>query len=365
MATHYILEGTLKAEQPLATCSASLKDSEGGKGKPTPVPHMPTPEGNRLYFPATGIRGKLRRALRDVLRANEIKRTGNEKPLSLEQHYLLTLGGVKGSGKTDRASVEHEASWRSRNVLLSMFGAGDAGFLSMVHGRLAVGNAICESASVPHIFSGARSDDLYRDRSQVEFLSPDDISALIAQAEGSRDASSIKREIASLEKALKTARAAKESTEVEALSEKISRLKESKDSIQSETGAGAVPVGMPLDGWKAIPAGAVMRHRIMLNNATLVELGALLAALDQFSAMPTLGAHIASGCGLVSARWELFKVVPGVGKTSVGVLVLEPFAGALSIEAAEDSEIFTARQDFQDYLKSEQFDLSIPRAEAC
>lgn len=362
--THYVLEGEIKAEQPLATCSAALKEAEGGKGKPIPVPHMLTPEGNRLYFPATGIRGKLRRALRDVLRANEIQRTGNDKPLSLEQHYLLTIGGIKGKEETDKASVDQEAQWRERNVLLSLFGAGDAGCMGMVHGRLAVGNAICESVSQPHIFSGVRSDDLYRDRSQIEFLSKADISALVAQSQGNRDASSIKREIAALDKARKAARIAKEADRVETLSEQIERLEADMDNVKAETGA-KMSVGMPLDGWQAIPAGAVMYHRFMLNNAKAVELGALLAALDQFTAMPVLGAHLAAGCGLVSARWELFKVVPGVGKTSLGVLVLEPFAGALNIEAPADSEIFDARQAFQDYLAGDQFNLSIPSAAAC
>lgn len=362
--THYVLEGEIKAEQPLATCSDALKKAEGGKGMPIPVPHMMTPEGNRLYFPATGIRGKLRRALRDVLRANEIKRTGNEKPLSLDQHYLLTLGGIKGGEKADKTTVDQEAKWREGNVLLSLFGAGDAGAMGMVHGRLAVGNAICESASQPHVFSGARTDDLYRDRSQISFLSHDDISALIAQSEGSRDVSAVKREISALEKSLKKARTEKADGVVDELTAKIATLRASIDNIKAESGS-KNPVGMPLDGWQAIPEGAVMRHRFMLNNARLAELGALLAALDHFSAMPTLGAHIAAGCGLVSARWELFKVVPGAGKTSLGVLVLEPFSGALTIEAPADSEVFAARQAFLDYLAGDQFNLSIPGTATC
>lgn len=362
--THFVLEGEIKAEQPLATCSAALKEAEGGKGLPIPVPHMQTPEGNRLYFPATGIRGKVRRALRDVLRANAIKRTGNEKPLSLDQHYLLTLGGVKGDEKTEKASVSQEAKWRTSNVLLSLFGAGDAGYMGMVHGRLAVGNAICESVSRPHVFSGVRSDDLYRDRSQIEFLSDADIKALINQSEGNRDASAIKKEISALDKERKAARAAKDSDRVDTLSAQIVQLETDMKSVKAESGA-KNSVGMPLDGWQAIPAGAVMRHRFMINNANEVELGALLAALDHFSAMPTLGAHFAAGCGLVSARWELFKVVPGAGKTSLGVLVLEPFNGALTIEAPADSEIFSARQAFQDYLDGDQFNLSIPSAAAC
>ncbi|SED27762.1 CRISPR type IV/AFERR-associated protein Csf2 [Pseudomonas saponiphila] len=361
--THYVLEGEIKAEQPLATCSKALKDAEGGSDLPIPVPHMMTPEGNRLYFPATGIRGKLRRALRDVLRENEIKRTGNDKPLSLDQHYLLTLGGIMGEDKKDKATVDQEAMWRERNVLLSLFGAGDAGYMGMVHGRLAVGNAICESVSQPHVFSGVRSDDLYRDRSQVAFLSHEDINALIAQSEGNRDASAIKKEIATLDKARKTARAAKDTDRVNELSDKIEQLKASIEAVKVETGA-KNSVGMPLAGWQAIPEGAVMRHRFMINNANEVELGALLVSLDRFAAMPTLGAHIAAGCGLISARWELFEVVPGAGKTSLGVLVLEPFVG-LNVDAPPTSEIFSAWQAFLDYLAGDQFNLSIPSAAAC
>lgn len=361
---HYVIEGLITAQQPLATCSAALKESEErlrGKASnpPTPVPYINTPQGRRLMFPATGIRGKLRRALRDVLRNNLIARTGNDKPLSLDEHYFLTLGGVKGDESVDRASVSHEQQWRDSNVLLSLFGAGAAGVLGMVHGRLAVGNAICEAESQPIVFSGARSDDLYRDKSQVEFLSDADVQALIAQAEGNRDASLIKQEIKALDKARKAARAAQDAELVEKLSAQIDALEHSATAVKADAGV-KNSVGMPLAGWEAIPAGAVMQHRFILNNANHVELGGLLAALDQFSTMPVLGAHFAAGCGLVSGEWEVFKVTPGVGKTSLGVLVLEPFAGLLDTQAPKGSELFTARAAFQEYLASEQFSLAIP-----
>lgn len=359
---HYVLEGALIAEQPLATCSAALKESEErvrGKNQATPVPFINTPSGRRLMFPATGIRGKLRRALRDVLRQNLIERTGNEKPLSLGEHYFLTLGGVKGAEQTDKASVSVEAVWRKSNVLLSLFGAGDAGVLGMVHGRLAVGNAICESESKPVVFSGSRTDDLYRDRGQIEFLSAEDVQSLIVQAEGNRDVSAMKGQIKTLDKERKAARSAKNDLLVAQLTDEIERLEGEVQSVKDEAGV-KNSVGMPLAGWEAIPAGAVMHHRFMLNNASEEELGALMAALEQFSLMPTLGAHFAAGCGLVSGRWEVFKVTPGVGKVSLGVLALEPFAGLLTIEASVDSEIFNAREAFKRYLISDEFNLSIP-----
>ena len=91
----FVVEGQITAEAPLATCSKDLKDREGRDNTPMPVPTTQTEKGLRLMFPATGIRGALRRRARDVLRATAIAVTGNEKPFSLDQHYFLTLGGSR------------------------------------------------------------------------------------------------------------------------------------------------------------------------------------------------------------------------------------------------------------------------------
>ncbi|MCF6783736.1 hypothetical protein [Stutzerimonas stutzeri] len=359
---NYIFEGTMTAEQPLATCSAALNEAYGAKGKPLPVPFIDTPKGRRLMFPASGIRGKLRRALRDVLRAKLIERTGNEKPLSLDEHYLLTLGGIKGKGDTDRSTVAMEKQWRESNVLLSLFGAGDAGVLGFMQGRLAIGNAICSDVSEPAIFSGARTDDLYRDKGQIAYLSDEDVELLISRAKGNRDASVVKRDLAAKEKALKVAQRAKDDELSQSLSAEVDALKAEIDSIKTQSGAGDNSVGMPLAGWQAIPQGAVMEHRFILAGGTQVELGALLAALGQFSSLPVLGAHFAAGCGLVSGEWEVFKVQYGTGKTSLGKVLLKPFECVPVIEAQADSELFGAIQAFEGYLNSESFDLSIPSA---
>ena len=87
-------------------------------------------DGEYLYFPATGIRGALRRAARDVLRQIIIDKTGNPTPLS-RPTLFLTLGGIKGSGDMDRSTVADENHWRNANPLLSLFGAGDAGVLDL------------------------------------------------------------------------------------------------------------------------------------------------------------------------------------------------------------------------------------------
>lgn len=359
---NFIFEGTLVAEQPLATCSATLNEAHGGKGKPMPIPFISTPQGRRLMFPATGIRGKLRRALRDVLRNKVIEKTGNLKPLSLDEHYLLTLGGIKGKGNTDRSTVTMEAEWRERNVLLSLFGAGDAGVLGFMQGRLSVGNAICNEVSQPVIFSGARTDDLYRNKEQVSFLSDDDVRSLIARSKGNRDASVVKRDLAAKEKELKTSQKAKDTETTERLAAEVAGLKNEIEAIKAESGAGDNSVGMPLAGWEAIPIGACMDHRFMLSNATDVELGAILAALGEFSVMPVLGAHFAAGCGLVSGEWEVFKVQSGKGKVSLGKVLLKPFECAPVIEGPSTSELFSATEAFSSYLSSDVLNLSMPRA---
>ncbi len=123
----FVIEGTVTSEQPLATCSKDLRDIEGVDLKPTPVPSTTIGKGQRLMFPGSGLRATLRRAARDVVRKRVISLTGNAKPFSLDQHYFLTLGGIKGAGKQERGGVAMMAACRAANPLISMFGAGDAG----------------------------------------------------------------------------------------------------------------------------------------------------------------------------------------------------------------------------------------------
>ncbi|TKD35296.1 hypothetical protein [Azotobacter chroococcum] len=365
MRATYILEGNLTAKQPLATCSKDLKDASerrNGKNSPIPVPSTQTAKGTRLMFPATGIRGKLRRALRDVLRENMIARTGNGKPLSLDEHYLLTLGGIKGAGEESKSTIALEAEWREKNPLLSLFGAGHAGVLGFMQGRLGVGNAICTEASEPVQFSGARTDDLFRNKEQVAFLSDDDVQALISRSEGNRDASAIRTAIKAKEKAHKASLKKNDEAISVALNTELEGLKTELEAVLNDSGASSVSVGMPLSGWQAIPADSVMDHCMTVANSTLVELGAMLTAIEQFSLHPILGAHYASGCGQVAGSWEVFKVVRGQGKVSQGTISFAPFTGLLEINAFPESDLFAAQEAFTQYLASDKFDLSIPSA---
>lgn len=358
---NYTIEGHLTATQPLATCSKSLMDQEGGSTKPTPIPSLYVRNGNltekRLYFPATGIRGSLRRALRDVLRNAIIKKTNNPTPLSLDEHYFLTLGGIKGQGKQERHSVADLEMWRAKNPLLSLFGAGDAGYLGFVAGHLLIGNAICTEPSASTTFAGARTDDIYRDPAQIRFLSQEDIDSLVKRAVGGRNRSAISAQIKAAEKLLDKARKDKDTAIETQIREEIEKLQTEQQQVKETTGTSDVSVGMPLAGFEAIPVGSQLENKMILRHSNAIELGALLHALNKFGEMPILGAHAAQGCGLVSGEWNVYEITPE-SKNLIGQITLTPFE-PLSVmgECLDD-----AMQNFVDFLESDELNISIPKA---
>ena len=362
----YILEGTLVSDQPLATCSKDLKDTHEAKNKNSstpaspsvPVPSMRTNNGTRLYFPATGIRGSLRRACRDLVRNHVIKTTGNTTPFSLDEHYMLTLGGIKDSKESDKKTVAEEARWRELNPLLSLFGAGAAGHLGFVEGHLHVGNAITEEPCEPTTFSGARTDDLYRDKSQLRYFSEEDILSLVGRSQGNRDRSKLDKELKSAQKALTAAKAKGLTAAIDEASSKVEGLKSQIEGIKEASGTGDVSVGMPLAGYQAIPQGERLQHMMRLVRSNEIELGCLLATLNQFSQNPIIGANKATGCGQVSGQWEVFEVTEK-GKRSLGMVVLRPYepielTGSLGEKLAQ----------FEAFLSSKETNFGIPKMES-
>lgn len=347
--------GSFTAVQPLATCSKDLNDKEGGSLKPIPVPSLKKADGKHLYFPATGIRGALRRAARDVIRELTIKKTGNPTPFSLDQHYFLTLGGIKGSGDEDRSTVAMESYWRHANPLLSIFGAGDAGVLNFVSGHLCVSNAVTKLPCEPVQFSGARADDIYRDKHQARFLTDTDLDALISRSQGNKSRSTLQSQIKTFEKDLKKLKGDAEKSA--AIQAKIDTLKAQIVSVKGETGASDVSVGMPLAGWQAIPEGETLEARFTLFRASDIELGLFLKALNQFALFPVLGAHRANGNGLVSGEFTVSEI--GTRRDAVGTI---KFTEMSPLEISGDV-LERAIHAFDDWFASDKPDFSIPHTE--
>lgn len=353
--SNFVLEGNLVAEQPLATCSKDLLDREGKKNQPVPVPHTQTAQGKRLMFPASGIRGTLRRRVRDVIRDRVIELTGDPQPFSLETHYMLTLGGIKGSGEEDKTAIQRIHETRISNPLLNLFGAGDAGTLGFMAGRLGVGNAICKDAMEPVIFSGARTDDVYRDADQATFLSDADLLQLTEQSAGNRQLSRLKAEARKLESQIYRMRSQDAAdSEIQAVRDQITSLEKEMDDIRESSGS-KNSIGMPLAGWQAIPQGAQMDHRMLVRRVTDVDMGLLLAGLDAFSLDPIIGAHVANGNGMVSAEWEVFEVTRK-GKVSLGTVSCDPFNNAVLV--GERLQAMVAA--FDAFMEKREWDFSVP-----
>lgn len=354
----YTFEGHIKAVQPLSTCSKDLSDREGKRNAPTPVPWTQTEQGKRLMFPASGIRGALRRACRDVVRDYVIEQSGDTTPFDLDTHYLNTLGGIKGSGEEDKTSITRINAVREKNPLLNIFGAGDAGTVGFVAGRIGIGNAICHDISEPVIFSGARSDDFYRSPDQVQFLSDLDIAILTQQSSGNREISRLKSQERLLKRRIAEALSKDDQQALEQARGEITDIETRIQAIREDTGTNN-SVGMPLAGWQAIPQGAEMSHRITLRRATHVDLGLLLATLNAFSLDPILGAHYATGNGLVSAHWKIHKVTRK-GKALIGSIDLHPFDLATVVPSDDATELSEAQAAFDAFMAKGEWDFSVP-----
>lgn len=354
----YILRGTLTAIEPLATASKELID-EGkklyGANSPVPVPSFHTQDGTHLYFPATGLRGTLRRALRDVVRSNLIQR--GSKGLLIDEHYLLTLGGIKGAGAEDRSSVKQEEEWRNRNVLLSLFGAGDAGFLSFVQGKTSIANAVCSASTQPMVMTGARTNDLFANKEGLDFLADSEIDNLIARAAGNAKASGIRKEIGKKTAELQQAKRSGEDTD--AIAQDIEKLNASLDKTLKDSKASSVSVGMPLAGFQAIPPYSIMDHSIKVFNATPEELGGMIAALNQLSLNPIIGAHKATGCGEIKAQYKVIEVTSTGSQCIANISIGNYEPMTVSDQSVPFDQAVSA---FKAYLESDQFDLSVPYA---
>lgn len=317
---NFIFEGHITAESPLACCPKNWADlSKKPKGLPLPIPKiMYRGDYRRLCFPASSLRGTLRRHTRDIVREYMIDLTGQDKPFTLTDHYWLTLGGIKQSGKEDKASVLDMEQTRAQNPLISLFGAGDP----FIAGHLSIGYAVAIESISPVVLAGVRTDDLKRSPDQLRFLKTGEVDQMIEQAQGNARRAQLQKDIDALKIEIKKA----DKADKVALKESLAVMEGDLKAQKEETGD--VSIGMPLAGWEAIPEGTQLHHRMALHNrlgtTAMLELGLLLSALSRFGLDPYVGAHRAHGCGLISAHWAVKEITPK-GKTEIGTVCMNSF----------------------------------------
>ena len=276
---------------------------------------------NRLlyvpYFPASSIRGAIRRACRNVI----FDIIGDNK-WGLELHRLLTIGGVSTSGPEGDININAIREFRNRNPLISLFGATSGQNNPWIEGFLSIGHAIPSNTFIPPIVTGVRTDPLRRNPAEITMLDDASAAALDDICNAGRTASKLKRQIDDLNAEIKKAKKFNDNVAVAEKSGIIEELTE-KFQIAAEISGTSVSIQLPLSGYEVIPPSLPMSQRIVARGITMIELGLLVAGLRRFAKDPLLGAHQAHGCGIARCEWD---VVIGDIK---GKVILEPFVGMI------------------------------------
>lgn len=279
--------------------------------------------GNLPYINAAAIKGRLRRAARDVAREMEAERTGQDKPFNLETHVFNTLGGLKDSAR-ESFNPSRDAELRARNPIASVFGCSTP----WLAGRLEVGHALPEDDVQTATINYCRTNDLRRNSAEmIDILDAADIDRYLAKNTLIGERSRLEKAFKHLPYPKRKEGKAEHEAAVAAINDQIAALR-----------LPAVSESLPMLSYEAIPAGVQMHSRIHLVNASAAEVGLLLAALDRFALNGTLGAHLAHGCGVLSGSWTVSRRMAGQRDIEqLGSLVLTPFIGLEMPDSLRDS----------------------------
>jgi len=348
----YIGTGVIRTVTPFATCSADQAKAAGDGA--TPLPVMWLDNARHGVIPSTGIKGGMfRRPAYSYIREAIIDLYGDPKPFTLAVFYFNTIGGIKSKEENKPNNAEDILYWRDKNPMLSVFGAGAAGDLNMVPGRLCVGNAITKKPMREYVSSGARKDDFQNDKYELEFMADEEVAKYQLQQLMTKAKSKNSKKITDLEAKVEKAKSKEDYDTVAELELQIDEAYKDQKSNPDKNS-----VAMPLSGWKAIPQGVELDHTMRLTKATPVELGCLIAAISEFAlTKPFLGAHYTNGNGLIEAEWEF--AIAGKKYTApvvLGKIIMKP-DHALEIVGDALKQAFDM---FNAKLHEGYFDFSIP-----
>ncbi|KXS55435.1 MAG: CRISPR type aferr-associated protein csf2 [Marinobacter sp. T13-3] len=261
-------------------------------------------EDSPVYFPATSLRGAIRRAGRNLVRRAVIQATGEETPWSVDTHYMLTQG-VDTTNQTLNEKVAGaigvENDLRDENPFLSLFGRWK------LPGHLGIDNALPRHQNCVYVEGkGARSNDFNRDPDQVKFLSVEEAKrlkdVLEQDALAAEEAGDIDGQIRQLKKDISALTDKDEKAEV---NEQIKALEAKKKAVKSAKAGSQESIQRPIEGFEAIQPGTTMDHRMLVQNATDLELGLFLACLRELARNPVVGGHRSLNCGEIRGEWTV------------------------------------------------------------
>jgi hypothetical protein len=261
---------------------------------------------------------------------------GTTSPFSLNDHYYLVLGGVKGDDKEDKADILGADTRRKANPIVGLFGAGDP----WQQGRLYVSHAVPPPEQVDvYAVRGARVDDFARSGDNLSVLSEDDRQKWLHIAQVNNLRSGKDKELKKLDAKLAD-KGASEDSKKEAKAQKVALEAEIKALSASSDYSNSI--NRPLDGYEVIPPGTDLAHSMTLSFGNMMEVGLLMGALRFWALDPWIGAHKSHGCGIVSGHWDV-TIRRGYGREyeEFGSVIMTPFAGITG-----RAELMAAEADF-------------------
>ena len=330
--------------------------------------------GGRPFIAASAIRGVLRRAA--ALEAVDLFPKGKVKYVDW---LLFAVGGVKGGGD-ENCDPEIRHNYIENNPLVALFGAGQAAgpqgkIGGMIGSKLHIAHAIADDDKVvlqkgDGVIGGARAHENTAPilREVVENI--DEAADFTLQ---NHQRAMLERDIRQLKgklgRAAKNADgeniAADEKKKMQGdLKKKEGELKQLKAEMLDKFGTDN-PVGMPLTGYEAIPAGTVINHRMTLAAVSDSQLGMFFSALERFALNPVVGAHRGHRCGRIRCEYDVYRHsrddkgvrLRPLGRLRFGEPELPEFpkkfedAAAISLFEVEGEALQKLRADTADWRK--------------
>jgi CRISPR type IV-associated protein Csf2 len=334
------LEGTITARTPISVSRADVHDRDKGV-----VLQRVMEAGSATKRPVIAgetIKGALRAASNRALLGRLGTRYERIQPM-----YRNMIGGVKGRAKQDPVDILKVRSLRKANPIVSLFGLAEPMWLSA---HLQVQWAIPRvDDCIAEIGAAARRDPTTVDPALFEALAPAEQAKYFAYQGTTKEVSeirgrrtAIKRQIAKIRS--KDVAEPGDAQQIEELAREDAGLDAQIAALRNGQDVGET-VGRPLSTRKAIAAGTVMDHALVLcgNEVSDIEVGLLLATLEEMSEDCRLGGGRSAGHGAFEASYDIrVREAKGQPWSAPGRLTL----GAFKFDLPADPLLDRARAAF-------------------
>lgn len=268
-----------------------------------PAPTMRYKGNDHHMVPATTDRGGLRRHAVRMLRRS-LDRT---KPISINDAYYNIIGGSRSTGSTPPMNFAALESYKKRNPVIELFGAGDPFFMA---GALTVSH-IRSKEPVPKV--RATQPVVRRDPLMTEDVGVDPTSLeihtryrqilaerapyqAVIKTLKTEDARKRNKDTAKIDTILASLRSKTGDDSIRTVADVVHRVECMKNELDA-MGMSNVSVQQALAGSEVIPAGTEFVQVIGVERASALAVGLFIECLRETGLRPRIGGGAAAGNG--------------------------------------------------------------------